>query len=276
MTAAFKAADAAETGSLSRAEVKQVLKAPKLGLTKKQVQMLVVHVDGRGGASLGVAQVLSLLDILEEVKLADMQRQDLGAIGDELKEALGKLGAQAGHFNLVAPAKIKDLLLDKFPLLSTLQISAIMSEAPYDAAGLVRWADFLPALSMMVAAMSDPSAVAERNAVAARANFEPVELMDGKDRELLTQMLQNLFTEADKDGNGWLDYNEFEECLASTSLNFTKGDIQMLMGVADADDTGRITYAQFTQLAYDVLLHVARERAISAAMEAEKAATATE
>ena len=42
--------------------------------------------------------------------------------------------------------------------------------------------------------------------------------------------------------------------------------------MADTDHSGKVTYAQFTTLAYDVLLHVARERAISAAQEAEAAA----
>jgi len=53
-------------------------------------------------------------------------------------------------------------------------------------------------------------------------------------------------------------------------LGFSHADIQMLMQMADADDSGRVTYEQFTKLAYDVLLHVARERAISAAIEDDR------
>ena len=44
------------------------------------------------------------------------------------------------------------------------------------------------------------------------------------------------------------------------------------MQSADVNEDGRVTYEQFTELAYDVLLYVARERAIQAAMEKDKAA----
>ena len=38
------------------------------------------------------------------------------------------------------------------------------------------------------------------------------------------------------------------------------------------DAAGRVTYEQFTMLAYDVLLYVARERAIAAEVEKDRAA----
>ena len=61
-----------------------------------------------------------------------------------------------------------------------------MSEAPKDgASGLVVWQAFLPTAAMMVRGMIDPRAVEERASVARRANFEPVELMDGKDAQVM-------------------------------------------------------------------------------------------
>ena len=60
--------------------------------------------------------------------------------------------------------------------------------------------------------MMDPRAMEERKAVADRANFEPVELMNGRDAELLHEMLMTLFKEHDADGNGSLDAQEFEAC----------------------------------------------------------------
>ena len=50
---------------------------------------------------------------------------------------------------------------------------------------------------MMVRGMCDPRAIEERAAVAARANFEPVELMDGRDAEMLAEMLLGLFRQPD-------------------------------------------------------------------------------
>ena len=126
----------------------------------------------------------------------------------------------------------------------------------------------LPLLLRINRALATPP----RSKVAMRANFEPVELMNGRDAEMLHKMLMDLFLEHDSDGNGALDLAEFEECLHSTSLGFSDEDVKTLMQVADADDAGRVTYEQFTMLAYDVLLYVARERAIAAEVEKDRAA----
>ena len=41
---------------------------------------------------------------------------------------------------------------------------------------------------------------------------------------------------------------------------------------ADPEGTGRISYEQFAKFAFDILLYLARERAIDAAMSEEAAA----
>jgi len=246
-----------------------VLQAPSLGLTNKQVRMLMMSIDDAGSAQQTLPQLLPLLDVLEEFMLAERRRHDLGEVGKELQQACAEADSGSGQLSV---ATLKELILKLFQSLSHLQVTAIMGEAKPDAAGLVAWEPFLSVASLMIRRLIDDKAIAERAKIAMRASFEPVELMDGRDADMMHQMLLTLFQEHDTDGNGSLDVPEFEECLQSTSLGFSPEDIQVLMQSADVNEDGRVTYEQFTELAYDVLLYVARERAIQAAMEKDKAA----
>ena len=45
-------------------------------------------------------------------------------------------------------------------------------------------------------------------------------------------------------------------------LELSAGEISTLMMVADADQNGMIDYYEFIDLAYNVLLHMAREKAL--------------
>ena len=74
----------------------------------------------------------------------------------------------------------------------------------------------------------------------ARSNFEPVELMDGKDAEGLQQTLLALFRKYDTEGKGHLSPDQFTECLANTSLGLSAADVDVLLDMADADEDDQI------------------------------------
>ena len=97
--------------------------------------------------------------------------------------------------------------------------------------------------------------------------------MDGKDAEGLQQTLA-LFRKYDTEGKGHLSPDQFTECLANTSLGLSAADVDVLLDMADADEDDRVSYEEFAKMAFDVLLYLARERAIIAAAEKEKKAAA--
>ena len=66
----------------------------------------------------------------------------------------------------------------------------------------------------------------------------------------------------DADGNGFLDRGEFRRCLQSTELKLSKEEVAILMNAADADQNKKVDYAEFIEFAYNILLHLARERAL--------------
>ena len=103
--------------------------------------------------------------------------------------------------------------------------------------------------------------------MAARAEFQPVELMGDVDRADFEGKLKHLFTEADEDGNGYLDAFEFRRCLGQSSdLGLSAADVSYLQEEADADGDGMISYEEFVTIAYDALANLSREKAIMQAM----------
>jgi len=251
---------------LTRAQVKALLKRPQLGLSKQQQTAGAAAVPYDGGAV--SAEVLSeqLYGLLERVVMQALLSQNLGEVGTELtricefsdKENCGFLDAR----------QLKQVLLQGFPFLTRLQANALVSDkdVPTDVNGRIAWREYLPKLTSIIKGMGDFEAIRERDVMMARAEFQPVELMGGKDHEAMSTLLANLFEEADADKSGKLDHNEFRACMAKADLGLGHADIDDLIYEFDTDGDGSISYEEFTTLAYGLLVHLARERAIMNAM----------
>ena len=76
------------------------------------------------------------------------------------------------------------------------------------------------------------------------------------------QTMIDLFQQADRDGRGWLTYEEFRDLIRSAELGVPDDLIAILMQHADEDQDGRIEYREFIPLGVEILqAHEARERA---------------
>ena len=273
LKACFNEADKDASGALSRAELKRVLRSARLGLTEHQINLVMVNVDSDHDGALTFEEVGPLIyEIMLESTAEMLRAQSLDETGVEISRAFER--ADKGGDGVLEVKAAKKVLRKLFPGLSKLQLNAIVSEAPVNDDRLVMWAKFVPIAATMVAAMTDPRSIQERAELVARSNFEPVELMDGKDAEGLQQTLLALFRKYDTEGKGHLSPDQFTECLANTSLGLSAADVDVLLDMADADEDDRVSYEEFAKMAFDVLLYIARERAIIAAAEKEKKAAA--
>jgi len=196
-----------------------------------------------------------------------LSMQNLDAIGEELQVIMKK--ADVDGAGVLSPKVLKDVIARNFSSLTRLQLNTIVSEAPLSETGHVTWETFLPRMAMMIKAMLDPNTVMERIELANRAEFLPVQLMNGREQAQMEQMLKGLFEEHDADKNGYLDRAEFEECLANADLGFTKAEVDLLLDVFDANSDGMMSYTEFADMAYEVLVHAAREKAIMEMMMSE-------
>lgn len=59
----------------------------------------------------------------------------------------------------------------------------------------------------------------------------------------LEVMLVGLFKEADQDGNGYLDRQEFERLMQTSELNLSSQEVRFLLAEADENMDGQISYA---------------------------------
>lgn len=263
------AAAVGQGGSMSKAQLKAMLKQPTFGLSKQQVNSAVAAITfGADGTVDSNALGPQLYDILLNTVATALQVQNLGHTG-EMLENLFK-GYDKEDTGFIDAKVFKDGLLRCFSFLSRVQVNALIADpaAPYNDQGQIGWREYMPKLATLIDAAGDPSAIAERAELSARAEFQPVELMNGQDKAAFEGKLKQLFVEADMDGNGSLDVHEFTRCLQQSDLGLTMGDIQYLLEEADADGDALISYEEFVALAYDALANLSREKAIMQALDA--------
>ena len=83
----------------------------------------------------------------------------------------------------------------------------------------------------------------------------------------LEQLLVNVFTDADKDGNGYLDRAEFSELLDTADLGLEGVEKMQLLAMCDVNNDNKIEYAEFAAFGADVI-QTMRVRKLNA-MESE-------
>mmetsp|Transcript_49812 Transcript_49812/g.128160 ORF Transcript_49812/g.128160 Transcript_49812/m.128160 type:complete len:89 (-) Transcript_49812:191-457(-) len=65
----------------------------------------------------------------------------------------------------------------------------------------------------------------------------------------MEEQLRNAFVQLDKDGNGYLDRQEFADCLVNSGLEFSEKELNLLMSAADEDMDGKISTEEFMGIA---------------------------
>ena len=84
----------------------------------------------------------------------------------------------------------------------------------------------------------------------------------GMSEEELVDQLTTLFLQADQDGNGVLDKHEFKKLMHDADLGLTKKQIKLLYSQADMNDDGSIEYREFIPACVELILSIqAREEA---------------
>jgi len=252
---------------MTRAQLKALLKAPQLGLSKQQASLASGFVDFDANGSIDPSALAPMLyDVIVEAIAKALAMQDLGEIGKEVERICEQYDKDGSGF--IDPRVLKRALTSGFPFLNTFQINSLVSDprAPTNGDGELAWREYLPKLTSMLKAMSDPNAIRERAEMAARAEFQPAALMSGKEKEEFEEMMRVLFEEADTDHNGTLDREEFKQCMLRAELGLVEWDIEELFEMFDEDKSGALDMSEFLNGGYEVIADLARERAINYSM----------
>ena len=144
--------------------------------------------------------------------------------------------------------------------LSPEEVEQVLEAVDTDGDGKISYEEFIPiAFRILVEITRDEMVEAADAAASARTDRAESVLVHSLSQEELTQTLTQIFQEADKDGSGRLDREEFTQALISSDVGFSEEEIQVLGAAVDVDADGLISFDEFAPLAYDLLVeHIAR------------------
>jgi hypothetical protein len=219
---AFEQYDVDKSGFLSRAELKAVLRDTRLGLSARQVRLVLLKLDTSGDGQLSVDEFAPLM---AEVLVEQYKRELRAAAWDDLELELRRMLTDRGGGGDGAAAaegagsggspedagsagaslyrsRLVDVLLKQHMLsISRMQANAIVATVPEEADGTIAIDRFVPIAASMLRALSAPDAVMERSRMLERSDFTPIELMGGREREVMEANFGEAFAKYDVDSN---------------------------------------------------------------------------
>ena len=165
------------------------------------------------------------------------------------------------------PREFKKVLQRSELGLSKTEIRGVLEDADSNADGYIEYREFLPMMMDLLAAAEAKAKAAHLQAEAQmQATAYAYEyLVHGMTQDELKKMIESVFKNADKDGNGHLDKKEFKLCLKESGLGLTKKEINHLMAFADVDGNGTIDLEEFAPLCFEILVTRVRDDMLAGA-----------
>merc|ERR1712185_482668 len=84
-------------------------------------------------------------------------------------------------------------------------------------------------------------------------------LFNGIDRAELEAIMQEVFANADADGNGVLTMSEFIKCMEEAEIGLKKDEIKALMFQIDENEDGYVSYEEFVPVCFEILVKLTKE-----------------
>jgi len=141
--------------------------------------------------------------------------------------------------------------------LKTNDIRRILAEADQDENGQVSFAEFIPVAVSIIETIIAKCKLRENEKVKAKVQQDAHgHIYHGMPSEDLNEILTTIFQEADTDGNGTLDAEEFARCLTDIRIGMTRKEINVLMFETYADKEGKVDYEAFKPLCMDLLVEM--------------------
>ncbi len=277
----FVAADVNGNGSLDRGEVRLVLEdlAGDLDIKKpshitKLVEQVMQSADVNEDGTIDYEEFLPIaVDIVQAVvnkltREAEQEQRELREVVEKIFDAYdvdrsGRLDAT--EFNSVFTDLTSELGLDAS---AAARLSAdILGNVDVNGDGQVQRSEFMPiALDILQTILEEAESGNNANGGnngggGGGGEEELIEhaqniLVHGMTEAELTEVLFKIFQDADKDGSGALDPDEFVKCLQSTDIGFTQAEVDLMANSVDVNQDELIDFQEFAPLAYSLLVQV--------------------
>jgi len=270
MKGVFEMADSDGNGSLSRNEFTNCLKSAELGLTRKEINLLLSECDLDDDGNISYTEFVPLcfnvlVERFKEQVLSNQALQSTDGLQQLLLQEFESFDSEGTGVLAIPHIKKALTLISSESLgLTRLQILSIMSEATQDPDGMVDYKKFSVVAANMIYTMVDLDSQTQRvSAIKQMALTEGADLLHGLNAETVKQVMLAAFKEADVDGSGELDQKEILDvlqALGAGELQLSGSEVNALIAAVDVDGDGFINYNELIDFMYDVLTHLNRER----------------
>lgn len=250
----FKKADKDNSGSLTIAEFHSCIREADLGLTRKEVNVLMHSVDVDVSGTITYDEFAPLcFDILVEILKDELLQAQRNPTEMEQYLLSQFSGADPGGAGKLKVAELRDALRIADLGLTRLQILTVVSEAEQDELGNVDYHQFASKAAEMCYALLDVETQrARENAMQVLAN-DLGDLVHGRTEHEVTAALTAACQAADPQGSGLLEEPVLEDVLATCELELSPKEVQMLLYDAMHSEDGRVPYEHLMQTAFSTL-----------------------
>jgi len=255
----FKRADADGSGALSLQEFRKCLKDADIGLTKKEINILMAECDVDQDGTISYDEFIPVaFDILVEIVKGQVLEQRspseletfLIAIWERMDgERMGRLPVSA----LSQALRTADLGLNK------IQVHSVVGEAPVEEDGCADYYSFAPKAAIIVGRLLDRAAQAERADAVQHLDQQTL----GFDLGQMESALLGAFEAQDPSGSQFVSEDMVLQVLTSADLPMQLGPVETnaLMSCIVVEDEG-VFYPELCQIAPHVLQYLAENAAI--------------
>ena len=243
----FKKQDFQDKGVVTMFQLKKVLRKSNL-VTPKEINALVRNCEvDEYEYSLNFKQ--DLFNVRFELAKSQILESNMDHIQKSIVEdckALDKTNKGKIHIN-----QMNDILRNsKFVVLSPFQIHMVLGQAELDERRFVNYQNFIIKVKEMIDSVYSLEALSNLADMLASEEVKEDEI----EQTYISNLdLFKLFKQYDLNMNGFLELDEYIECLKSQELNLTNEEVITMSLMADTNGDGKIDYEEFMKHFRDVL-----------------------
>uniref|UniRef100_A0A7S2MDC7 EF-hand domain-containing protein n=1 Tax=Haptolina brevifila TaxID=156173 RepID=A0A7S2MDC7_9EUKA len=252
----FRRADADGSGVLELKEFQKCLKDADIGLTKKEINILMAQCDVDNDGTISYEEfTLVAFDILAEMVKEQMFRR----APDELEDfvlAVWQDADQQSSGRL--PVSVLSQALRSADLgLNRVQVHSVVGEAPVDDDGYADYVSFAPKAAGIIARLLNVDAQQQR--------YEAVQKIE---EQMVPADFESALTAAleacDSEGTGFVRVLDLHNVLISNELpmQLTDVEINALLSCVTPDDAGFFYYPEFCEFALEILQYLQENNAV--------------
>ena len=259
MTEIFQKSDADGSGALSVTEFQKCCKDADIGLTRKEINILMHQCDVDGDGTISYEEFIPLcFEMLTEILKDELLMEKRSP--SELEVFLLQMFQEADGAGMgtLDPLALKDVLRNCDFGLTRLQIHSILAEGDYDEEGQCNYMKFAPKAADLIYRMLDMDAQMERYEAiqALTEGGGSLDLVKGMSEAEVTNTLTAELQAADSAGSGILSLKQVQGVLAASSLGLTSQEVQALVSACDMAENG-VDYMSLASFGFYILQYLA-------------------